>query len=212
MVIELYNCTGSPPCKAVIFTAKELGIDLKITDLNLLTGEHMKPEFTKINPQHCVPTIVDHSNGLVLWESRAILAYLVNKHAPGHSLYPADAKERALVDKALYFEAGSLYPAQAAAFYGQFFGKPIDEAQVKTYYGKLEILNKTLGDNKYVVGAKKTLADLSLMATLVAAEALGADLSPYSNVARWLKNLRSEIAYDDLNRELSEGLKAFLKK
>ena len=166
----------------------------------------------QLNPQHCIPTLKDHSNGLVLWESRAILTYLVNQYAPGHSLYPLDAKERALVDRALYFEAGTLYPQQAAAFYVQFWGKPIDEEKKKTYYEKVEILNKTIGDQKYVTGSTKTLADLSLMATLVAAETVGADLSPYPNVTRWLKNLRSEISYDDLNREMSDGLKAFISR
>lgn len=163
-----------------------------------------------MNPQHCVPTIKDHSNGLVLWESRAIMAYLVNQYAAGHSLYPSDAKERALVDRALYFEAGTLYPNQAAAFYTQFWGKPIDEEKKKVYYEKIDILNKTIGDQKYVTGATKTLADLSLMATLVAAETVGADLSPYENVSRWLKSIRSEITYDDLNKEMADGLNAFI--
>ena len=163
-----------------------------------------------MNPQHGVPTLIDHSNGLVLWESRAIMAYLVNQYKPGHSLYPADAKERALVDRALYFEAGTLYPMQAAAFYGQWFGKPIDEEKEKVYYEKLDILNKTIGDSKYVTGATKTLADLSLMPTLVCAEACGADLSPYDNVTRWLKNLRSGIAYDDLNVQTIDKLKAVI--
>ena len=149
----------------------------------------------------------------MLWESRAILAYLVNQYAPGHSVYPAEAKERALVDRALYFETGSLYPLQAAAFYGQFFGKPIDEEKKKAYCDKLEILNTTIGEQKYVVGGgTKTLADLSLMATLVAAEAVGADLSPYANVTRWLKDLRSEVTYDDQNQEMFEGLKAFASR
>jgi glutathione S-transferase len=163
-----------------------------------------------MNPQHCLPTIKDHSNGLVLWESRAIMTYLVNKYSPGHSLYPLDAEQRALVDRALYFEAGTLFPAQAAAYYVQLWGKPIDQEKKVVYEEKLSILEKTLGSNKYLVGDKKTVADLSLMTTLVAAQAAGADLSPFPNVSRWLKDLRAEVPYDDQNQEMHDGLKAFV--
>ena len=165
---------------------------------------------SQLNPQHCIPTLVDHKNGLVLWESRAILAYLVNQYSAGHALYPSDAKERALVDRALYFEAGTLYPAQAAAFYAQFFGKPIEEEKRKVYHEKLDILDKTIGDQKYLTGGEKSLADLSLLPTLVAAETLGADLSPHKNVTRWLSGLKGEGKYARDLQDMVDGLKAFV--
>ena len=49
MSVELYGLALSPPCKAVIFTAKELGIELKLTEVNLGAGDHLKPEFLKVS-------------------------------------------------------------------------------------------------------------------------------------------------------------------
>ena len=49
MAIELYNLNISPCCKAVRFVAEELGIELKITPIDRLNGEHLKPEFLKVN-------------------------------------------------------------------------------------------------------------------------------------------------------------------
>lgn len=49
MAIELYSADFSPPCNAVIFTAKELAIDLKITNINLFAGEHLTPDFLRVS-------------------------------------------------------------------------------------------------------------------------------------------------------------------
>ena len=84
MPIDLYYMSLSAPCRAVILTAKLAGVELNLKIVNLMTGEQMKPEFLKLNPQHAVPTLDD--NGFIITESRAICAYLVNK-VTKHSLY-----------------------------------------------------------------------------------------------------------------------------
>lgn len=66
MPIDLYYVPGSSPCRAVLLTAKALGLELNLKLVDLHHGEHMKPEFLKMNPQHTVPTLND--NGFCLWE------------------------------------------------------------------------------------------------------------------------------------------------
>ncbi|CAG2114719.1 unnamed protein product, partial [Medioppia subpectinata] len=97
MTIDLYFLSLSPPCRAVLMTAKHLNIDVNIKNVDFSKSEHMSPEYLKLNPTHKVPTIVDDE--LVLFESRAIMQYLCNKYAPKDSLYPSDPKQRALVDR-----------------------------------------------------------------------------------------------------------------
>jgi glutathione S-transferase len=77
--------------------------------VNLLAKEQLNPDYIKINPQHTVPTIDD--DGFYLWESRAISQYLVESKTTGNStLYSNDAKQKALINQRLYFDAGTLYP------------------------------------------------------------------------------------------------------
>lgn len=107
MPIDLYYMDISAPCRSVMMTAKMVGVDLNLKKTDLMAGEQMKPEFIKMNPQHNVPTIDDE--GFYLNESRAICSYLVNKYGKDDTLYPKDAKTRALVDQRLYFDMGVFY-------------------------------------------------------------------------------------------------------
>lgn len=87
--------------------AKALGVELNLKKLDLQAKEHLTPEFLKLNPQHTIPTLVD--NNFSIWESRAILGYLVEKYGKNDSLYPKDPQQRAVVNQRLYFDMGTFY-------------------------------------------------------------------------------------------------------
>ena len=48
--------------------------------------------------------------------SRAILGYLVNKYGKDDRIYPKDPQKRALVDRMLYFDIGTLYKSMVDYF------------------------------------------------------------------------------------------------
>ena len=110
--IVLYHSPYSPFSRSVLLFCRFLKLDIDVKILDLLKDEQSTPEFLKINPQHCVPTIDD--NGFYLWESRAILSYLIESKAP--HLVPTSPKEKAIVNQRLYYEMGVLGKKYADVF------------------------------------------------------------------------------------------------
>lgn len=79
------------------------------------------------------------------------MGYLVNKNSPNSSLYPQDAKKRALVDQALYFDASALYPALGAVIYPVIrMGAKFNPEAAKVVDDKLALLNEDLGKTPYL--------------------------------------------------------------
>ncbi|KAJ8954082.1 hypothetical protein NQ318_004387 [Aromia moschata] len=108
MVIKLYGVDPSIGVRSVLLTLKALGLEYELIEVNVLQGDQLKPEFLKLNPLHTVPTIED--DDFVLWESYAIIAYLVGKYGEDDALYPKDFRKRAIVDNRMYFACGVFIP------------------------------------------------------------------------------------------------------
>jgi glutathione S-transferase len=80
-------------------------------------GNKGTPEFLSKDPADLTPCLED--DGLPrgsLWESCAIMQYLCNKHGLDQ-FYPADPGRRAMVDSAMFYLIGTMYPVLARATY-----------------------------------------------------------------------------------------------
>lgn len=49
MVLDFYYIPGSAPCRAVLMTAKAVGVELNLKLTNLMAGDHLKPEFVAVS-------------------------------------------------------------------------------------------------------------------------------------------------------------------
>jgi glutathione S-transferase len=90
------------------------GLDFEEVDV---WGRKDEPEFVRKDPAKLTPLLEE--DGLPkrsLWESCAIMQYLCNKHDLGQ-FYPKDPSERAMVDSAMFYLTGTLYPLVARATY-----------------------------------------------------------------------------------------------
>ena len=81
-------------------------------------GKTRTDDFLAKNPAHLTPMMeaADLPRGVV-WESCAIMQYLCNKHHLDR-FYPTDPARRAMVDSAMFYIVGTLYPYIARSTYG----------------------------------------------------------------------------------------------
>ncbi len=92
--------------RKVAFALEELGLSYEPVYLVFEKGEHKAPEYTKYNPNGRIPTLIDHHNGdFVIWESGAILLYLVDKYDKEKRLTVTDEKDRYSLIQWLFFQA-----------------------------------------------------------------------------------------------------------
>ena len=90
------------------------GLDFEEVDV---WGKKTTPEFLAKNPAHLTPMLEE--DGLPrgpLWESCAIMQYLCNKHGLD-AVLPDRPGRRAMVDSAMFYLIGTLYPLVARATY-----------------------------------------------------------------------------------------------
>ena len=150
-------------------------------------------------------------------DSRAIMTYLVNKYAPDSTLYPSDPQKRAVVDRLLQFDIGSIDRSL-----GEYLapimrdGKRLYELnpeKEKTVREGLLVLDDTLSVYSFVAGNDLTLADLSLLATLSLADAFDYDITKgFKNLNEWYDRLKHDLPYyEDINKEPINLFKTFVK-
>ncbi|XP_036227260.1 glutathione S-transferase D7 isoform X2 [Bactrocera oleae] len=201
MSVTLYYLPPSPPCRAVLLLGKMLGIDFDLKIVNVLAGDQLKPEFLQLNPQHCIPTINDE--GLVLWESRAILQYMAAAYGKDDSLYPTDVRSRALVDQRIQFDLGTLYARMYDCYLPTvLWSAPVDESKKPRLAEAFDWFNTSLKGHEFAALDHFTIADLTLLVTVSQCEAFGFEVDSYNRVKHWLRRCKDYMApydYEELN-------------
>jgi glutathione S-transferase len=157
------------------------GIDVEEVDV---WGTTTSPEYVEKYPAHLTPMLEE--DGLVrgvLGESCAIMAYLCNKNGLDR-LYPTDPAERAVIDNAMFYLIGTLYPLLTRATYpalgfpqypGEVGTSEADEAMkgkavedaTAALADPLEVYGTFfIGDKQFIGGDSPSIADFRFAATL----------------------------------------------
>ncbi len=79
-MLKIWGRKNSSNVRKPLWAAEELGLAYEAIDAGGAFGVVDTPEYRAMNPNGRVPVIED--DGFVLWESNAIVRYLLAKHAP----------------------------------------------------------------------------------------------------------------------------------
>jgi glutathione S-transferase len=171
------------------------GLDFEEVDV---WGKTAEAEYLSKYPAHLTPTLEDPAlpRG-TLGESCAIMAYLCNKHGLDR-FYPTDPGQRALVDNAMYYLIGTLYPLLARATYPTL-GFPQYAGEVATSDADDELKAQAQRDaesaladpldvyrsyfldgRRFIGGDQPSIADIRLAATLEFLRAIDYDFPAWA--------------------------------
>jgi glutathione S-transferase len=106
----LYVHNGPNPWKVVIIL-EELGLTYKTVPVDTTDGANRKPPYVLLNPNGRMPTLVDHSNNdFTIWESGAIILYLIEKYDTEKKLSFESFESNALAKQYLMFQMSGQGP------------------------------------------------------------------------------------------------------
>lgn len=170
-------------------------------NVNLLEGEHLKPEFVALNPTSAVPALTD--GDFKVFDSAAIAIYLVEKYAKDDSLYPRDLIERTKVHETMFYVSSYLFAKLYEIFNAGFMGLeteiPVHKINaVERGFKTIEIF---LTGNDYLTGEIMRLSDLSLWCLMeCTVNFVPLDAGKYPKLASWFSRMR-QLPYAELNKK-----------
>ena len=171
------------------------GLDFEELDV---WGKKDEPDFVSKDPAQLTPMLEEE--GLPkgsLWESCAIMKYLSLKHDLGQ-FYPKDPREQAMIDSAMFYLIGTLYPLVARATYPtlafpQYAGEVAtsaadDEMKAQAQKDAEEAIAKPLDvyreffleGKTFIGGDAPSIADIRLAATLEFLRAIDYDFPAWA--------------------------------
>ena len=160
-----------PPTRSirVRWTLQELGIDFESVTVNLVAGDHRRPEFLALNPAAKIPVLVD--GDVVLTESVASVMYLAEKY-PEHGLLPGSLAARGQAYRWLLFAATELEQplwriARHTRLYPEEQRLPADVAIARREFTEMAtVLARHMEGREFVVGAHAGVVDFVTAYTL----------------------------------------------
>ena len=174
--MKLYDCQMAPNPRRVRVFLAEKGVDIPKTEVSIIDGENLKPEYLAVNPRGLLPTL-ELDDGSRIDETIAICRY-IEETQPEPNLMGRDALEKAQIESwQRHMEFDGLNPT------GEMFRNSFDpfknrglpglenvqaipelaargKAGVERFYERLE---QRLSQSPYIAGERYTVADITAL-------------------------------------------------
>ncbi|PVH85076.1 glutathione S-transferase Ure2-like protein [Cadophora sp. DSE1049] len=164
--LQLYGGILGPNPGKVSILLTQLGLPFETVTVPM--SDIKKPEYTALNPNGRLPTLIDPNTGLKIWESGAIIEYVIEKYDTEHKLsYPQGTDEYYHCKQFLHFQISGQGPYYGQAWvFTHLFPEKLPSV-IERYMNEIKrvhgVLEAHLATRDWLVGDKCTYADLAFI-------------------------------------------------
>lgn len=202
-MLKIWGRENSVNVEKVLWACEELGLPYERVDAGGQFGIVDTPQYRAMNPNGLVPTV--EVDGLVLWESNAIVRYLAAKHSTG-DLWPEDLAVRVEADRWMDWSSTTFWPAFRPLFWNLVRTPPEqrDAAEIARSFTRsaevLGYLDKHLSKRNHIAGNRFSMGDIPMGCAVwrwltLPEDLLGQARPEYPALRRWFENLSERPAY-----------------
>jgi glutathione S-transferase len=200
--MRLYLFPPSGRVVGIVALRNYLRLDCELRPIDLGRGDQLAPGYGSLNPNRKIPALED--DGIVLWESNAILVYMASKH-PESGLWPSDPRGQADVLRWLFWESAHwdaesigmvAYEKGSKEVLGLGAPDPAFIARGEQNFGRFAaVLNDSLRGKKWLAGDRLTIADFSIGGLVPSAQRMSLPIASFAEIHRWYEGLASLPAW-----------------
>lgn len=178
--MKLFDAGWAPSPRRVRIYLREKGLEIDRVVIDLRGGEHLQPDYLKINPRGQLPALL-LDDGTLIDDSVAICRYFEWLH-PDPPLFGHDAREGALIEAWLRRIEEDCYAATVSAFRngsGAFVDRalpgewpPIPQIPALAERGRMmwaafaDVFDRHLHAHRYVAGDRFSFADIAALVAI----------------------------------------------
>lgn len=197
-MIDLHFVRTSNGQKMAIML-EEVGLDYNIIYYDIFAGDHLKPDFKRINPNQRLPALVDHSpvggeGPLIIAETGAMLLYLAEKSG---QLLPVEMHARWTAIQWLTWQISGLGPMLGQAYHFARYAPEGEQYGVGRYTSEarrlLSVLDARLAQTVYLAG-DYSVADIACWPWVQNVANLNIDRASYPHIQEWFEKIADRPA------------------
>jgi GST-like protein len=192
-MLDLYYWP-TPNGRKISIMLEECGLEYRALPVDIGAGDQFQPEFLKISPNNRMPAIVDHDNGMSVFEGGAILVYLAEKSG---QLLAGEPRARFDTLQWLFWQAAGLGPmAGQLSHFVNYTREPVPYAHEryrKEYDRLLAVMDVRLRDREFLAG-DYSIADIAAFPWVMPYRRLGNDLHRFKNLRNWFDTIKQRPA------------------
>jgi glutathione S-transferase len=212
--ITLWGHDSGPNAWKVAMILEELNVPY--THKIIEFPDMKKEPYESINPNGRVPAIEDPNTGITLWESGAIIEYLVETYDKQHNIsFAPGSKEYYEAKQWLYYQVSGQGPYFGQAVWFTLYHSEKLPSAVDRYVNEIRrvsgVLDRALQDKEFLVGGKFSYADAAFV-TGYAIVFLFADRfnleTDFPLLNAWLERIKARPAIAKILQDRDAAMKA----